>query len=178
MQTENGKEKITSPYLELIDTKTTGSRYDVTPLFKQIDAFEALIRDLAHPFIERKIDLVAGIDALGFILGTGVALYLKKGFIPIRKGGKLPTFVHRVFFIDYSQQEKWLEMREDSIDPGQNILLVDEWIETGAQITAAVQMIEDQGGIIAGIAAINMDDNQNTRKLKKGYFCQILSTNL
>lgn len=178
MQTENGSKKIIPNYLEFIDTNTTGLRYDVSPLFKQVEAFDALIRDLAHPFIGRNIDLVAGIDALGFIIGTGVALSLHKGFIPIRKGGKLPTTVRRISFSDYSKQSKWLEIREDSINPGQNILLVDEWIETGAQITAAVQLIEGLSGIIAGITAINMDDNRKTQDLRTRYFCHVLSVNL
>lgn len=178
MQTEKGPQRMIPKYLDLIDTKTTGLRYDITPLFKQITAFDALIKDLADPFLERNIDLVAGIDALGFILGTGVALSLQKGFIPIRKGGKLPTTVRRVSFYDYSKQKKWLEIREDSINPGQKILLVDEWIETGAQMTAAVQLIEDLSGIIAGITAINMDDNPNTQALRKRYFCRVLSVNL
>jgi adenine phosphoribosyltransferase len=169
---------MSSLYLNLIDTKTVGPRYDVTPLFKQINAFDELIRDLARPFIGQTIDLVAGIDALGFILGTGLALFLQKGFIPIRKGGKLPTKVHRVSFIDYSQQEKQLEIREDAFDPGQTILLVDEWIETGTQITAAIHLIEDHGGVIAGIAAINMDDNLNTQALQKRYFCHTITNNL
>jgi adenine phosphoribosyltransferase len=147
-------------------------------MFRQVEAFEELIRDLARPFIRRSIDLVAGIDALGFILGTGLALYLKKGFIPIRKGGKLPTQVRRVTFVDYSKQEKWLEIREGAISPGQMILLVDEWVETGAQVAAAAQLVEDQGGIIAGIAAINMDDNQNTQALRRRYYCHVLATNL
>jgi adenine phosphoribosyltransferase len=107
-----------------------------------------------------------------------LALYLHKGFVPIRKGGKLPVAVSRISFVDYSRQEKWLEMRENAIDPGQIVLLVDEWVETGSQMTAAAQLIEGQGGIIAGIAVINMDDNPNTIALRKRYFCHVLSTNL
>jgi adenine phosphoribosyltransferase len=169
---------MTANYLKLIDTQTGGPRYDVTPLFKHVEAFEELIRDLAQPFLGRSIDLVAGIDALGFILGTGLALYLHKGFIPIRKGGKLPGKMYQITFVDYSHQEKSLEMREDAIDPGKNVLLVDEWVETGAQIAAAAQLIEDHGGIIAGIAAINMDNNRNTQALREQYFCNVLTANL
>ena len=85
-------------YLRLIDTQTPGPRCDVTPLFADPQAFAALVADLCAPFMEGEIDRVAGIDALGFILGTAMALHLKKGFVPIRKGGKLPVAVSRAEF--------------------------------------------------------------------------------
>lgn len=93
-------------YLRLIDTQTAGPRCDVTPLFADPIAFAELIADLSEPFISTAIDYVAGIDALGFILGTAVALRLNKGFIPIRKGGKLPVAVTAREFVDYTGESK------------------------------------------------------------------------
>ena len=90
--------------LRLINTQTDGPRCDVTPLFADPQAFAALVADLCAPFMEIDFDYVAGIDALGFILGTAMAMHLKKGFIPIRKGGKLPVAVSRAEFVDYSGQ--------------------------------------------------------------------------
>jgi adenine phosphoribosyltransferase len=78
-------------YLHLIDTHTSGARCDVTPLFANPVAFMQLVQDLSDPFVATPVDYVAGIDALGFILGTAVAMHLHKGFIPIRKEGKLPV---------------------------------------------------------------------------------------
>jgi adenine phosphoribosyltransferase len=158
-------------YLRLIDTNTAGVRYDVTPLFSDYEAFTALVEDLARPFANTASDYVAGIDALGFILGTAVALRLQKGFVPIRKGGKLPVAVHRVAFVDYSGEAKSLEVRHDALPPGQKVLLVDEWVETGAQMQAAARLIERLGCAVIGVAAINMDDNAASGRLRETYRC-------
>jgi len=161
-------------YLRLIDTQTSGPRCDVTPLFADPAAFARLVDDLAAPFAAMPLDYVAGIDALGFILGTALALRLKKGFIPIRKGGKLPVAVARAALVDYSGQEKVLEIRQGIIRPGDRVLLVDEWIETGAQAQTAVSLVEQQNGRIAGIAAINIDANPGPARLRQNYFCHSL----
>ena len=158
-------------YLRLIDTQTEGSRNDVTPLFADAAAFSALVADLVAPFDTTEIDLVAGIDALGFILGTAVAIRLGKGFIPIRKGGKLPVLTDTVEFVDYTSEQKSLELRIGAIRPGAKVLLVDEWIETGAQVQAAVKLIERQGGVVAGITTINIDENEATKSLQAKYRC-------
>jgi adenine phosphoribosyltransferase len=159
------------PYLGLIDIHTLGRRYDVTPLFADPLAFSELVRDLAEPFYALEIDLVAGIDALGFILGTALAIQLGKGFIPIRKGGKLPVRTEMAGFVDYTGQPKTLELRTGFLQTGSKILLVDEWIETGAQVKAAIQLIENQGGHVVGIAAINIDMNNKTQPITEKYFC-------
>jgi adenine phosphoribosyltransferase len=159
-------------FLKLIDTETDGPRCDVTPLFADPQAFEALVTDLCAPFFDREIDYVAGIDALGFILGTAMAMRLQKGFIPIRKGGKLPVAVSRAEFMDYSGEAKTLELRQGSIQAGERVLVVDEWVETGAQVQAAVDLIEGAGGCVAGIVAINMDDTPLVRRLRERYMCQ------
>jgi adenine phosphoribosyltransferase len=161
-------------YLRLVDIHTQGRRYDVTPLFADFTAFSELVADLAAPFDPAEIDLVIGIDALGFILGAAIALRLGKGFIPIRKGGKLPVQTDRQELIDYSGQPKTLELRAGALLPGTRILLVDEWIETGAQAKAAIELVEQQGGIVAGIAAINIDDNEKTRPILEKYPCQTI----
>lgn len=156
-------------YLRFIDTHTPGPRCDVTPLFVNPQAFAELIADLCAPFPPETIDLVAGIDALGFILGAGMALRLGKGFLPIRKGGKLPVMAATEPFVDYTGLHKTLEVREDSLRPGLRVLLVDEWMETGAQMQAAVNLIERQGGVVAGIATINVDLNPLTARLRQTY---------
>ncbi len=158
-------------YLRLIDTNTPGPRCDVTPLFADPEAFAELVADLCAPFEVGDIDYVAGIDALGFILGTAIAVRLHKGFIPLRKGGKLPVPVSTAEFVDYSGQRKSLELRQGSIPAGARVLVVDEWIETGAQVQAAVALVEGAGSAVAGIAAINMDDNPGVRRLKARYQC-------
>lgn len=162
-------------YLQLIDTHTPGPRYDVTPIFGNYEAFMALVEDLSRPFASIDFDIVAGIDALGFILGTAMALRFQKGFIPIRKGGKLPVEADMSHFVDYTGHEKSLELRADAIERGTRVLLVDEWIETGAQIRAAIELIERQGGVVVGVAAINIDDNEATRSLRERYNCHMVT---
>lgn len=158
-------------YLDLIDTHTPGPRYDVTPLFADPTAFQALVADLARPFDAAGLDVVAGIDALGFILGTAVAWRLGKGLVPIRKAGKLPVPALRQEFVDYTGQAKALELRPDLIRPGRRVLIVDEWVETGAQMEAAAGLIERAGGRVAGLAAIQMDDSPRAAALRARYVC-------
>lgn len=160
-----------SSYLHLIDHNTRGPRCDVTPIFADHDAFSALVEDLGGHFDGTRFDLVAGIDALGFILGTALAVRAGVGFVPIRKGGKLPVECDSVGFVDYSGEAKSLEVRRDAIEPSARVLVVDEWIETGAQVMSAIELIERQGGVVAGVATINIDDNEATRTLRQKYDC-------
>jgi len=161
-------------YLRLIDTETPGPRCDVTPLFADGDALQALVSDLAHPFEKIDFEYVVGIDALGFILGMALALYLDKGFVPIRKGGKLPVPVTSRQFIDYTGEQKTLELRKDILKPENRVLLVDEWIETGAQVAAAIELIEEEAANVIGIATINIDDNPATQKIREKYYCHTI----
>jgi adenine phosphoribosyltransferase len=163
-------------YLDLIDTNTTGPRYDVTPLFANHAAFDALLRDFERLLANVQCDVVAGIDALGFILGTALALRLQKGFVPVRKGGKLPVAVDHVTFVDYSGTAKALELRHDAIKSGTRVLVVDEWVETGAQIKSAIRLIERQGGVVAGVAALHIDTNDATQMLHTAYPCYAVWT--
>ncbi len=156
-------------YLSLIDTDTSGNRNDVTPLFADAKAFRQMVSDLTKPFLSSRIDLVACIDALGFILGSAVAQHLNVGLIPIRKGGKLPVETECIQFLDYSGETKSLEIRKDSPLHNVRILLIDEWIETGAQVKAAISLLENRGAILIGISTINIDINENTSDLLKRY---------
>lgn len=152
-------------YLRWIDTDTSGNRNDVTPLFAQPGDFNALVDDLVACLGDTCIDLVAAIDALGFILGTAIAQKLGVGILAVRKGGRLPVETDRTGFRDYTEQDKQLEIRRDVLIPGMKVLIVDEWIETGAQVLATISLIEGQGAVVAGIATINMDGNSQTRSI-------------
>ena len=156
-------------YLHWIDTNTIGNRYDVTPLFSHYADFNALVDDLVACVTDTTVDLVACIDALGFILGTAIAQRLKVGILPIRKGGKLPVESDKTEFRDYTGQEKQLEIRRDVLSPGLRVLIVDEWIETGAQVSGAITLIESYGAVVVGIVSISMDDNLKTRRISSKY---------
>jgi adenine phosphoribosyltransferase len=159
-------------YYDKFVNKRTKGRYDVTPLFSNQEAFSNLLLDMTKPFKGKRIDKVAGIDALGFIIGGALAYKLGVGFVPVRKGGKLPGVKGTVFkasFVDYTKTKKYFEMNKGSIKKGEHILLVDEWIETGAQIKAAISLIEEQGGKIIGISVLNADKRKETEILFKKY---------
>ena len=156
-------------YLNLIDTNTSGNRYDVTPIFSDPRAFADLIDDLAIQCSNLEFDVIAGIDALGFILSSALAIKLGKSLLPIRKGGKLPVSVDSENFVDYSGIEKSLEIRKDALIKSNGVLIVDEWIETGSQVRAAANLIENQGARVAGIISIGMDNSNGVKSLRQRY---------
>ena len=163
-------------YLALIDrSKLHYKRSDVTPIFAEPAAFRALVEDLVAPWVGapagERVERVVGTDALGFVVGTALALRLGVGFVPVRKGGKLPVRNERVAFRDYSGQEKAFELRAEPWPRGTRVLLTDEWIETGATAAAAVELIERAGGIVVGIAAIAFRKNERTAPLWAKYRC-------
>jgi adenine phosphoribosyltransferase len=156
-------------FLSLIDRQTTGNRCDVTPLFADGEALAALVDHLLAQMSGVPFDRVAAIDALGFILGTAIAVRAGKGVIAIRKAGKLPVACERREFVDYTKQTKSLELRPDILRRGERLLIVDEWIETGAQIKAAIELIEPLGAIVAGVVTINIDADAEENLKAKGY---------
>jgi adenine phosphoribosyltransferase len=159
-------------YLSLIDrSKLHYKRSDVTPIFAEPAAFSTLVDDMIAPWRGEQIDRVVGTDALGFVVGTAIALKLGVGFVPVRKGGKLPVKNERVSFRDYSGAEKVFELRANPWPAGTRVLLTDEWIETGATAAAAVELIERAGGVVAGIVAIAFRKNERTAPLWAKYRC-------
>ena len=156
-------------YRRLIDTNTSGNRCDVTPLFADPEGFAVLLEDLEHLLEGVAFDVVAGIDALGFVVGAALAARRGAGFLAIRKGGKLPVATVSRAFVDYTGTGKRLEIRADAIQPGTRILVADEWIETGAQVAAAISLLEDLGGIVVGVAAVQADDNPLVQGLREKY---------
>lgn len=155
--------------LDLIDTNTDGRRYDVSTLYADFDSYKSVVQNLAEQLKNVPCNSVAGIDALGFVLGVSVAWELGKGFLTIRKGGKLPVEVISQDFVDYSGQQKTLEIRRDALTSGDYIVIVDEWIETGSQMKAAISLIEQLDGKVSRLVTLHCDDNECTRELNKNY---------
>lgn len=155
-------------YASKIDTQTDGTRYDVTPILSDPQAFDSLINDLASPFDEM-VDVVVGLDAIGFILGSAVAMRMGIAFVPVRKSGKLPVPTYRETFVDYSGSEKALEIRTDAFTGIQRILIVDDWIETGAQMTATLGLLGNFEVSIVGISVVHAERNAATEDLFETY---------
>ena len=131
--------------------------YDITTLLKDRKGFAELIDGLAAHYSSDDIDLVLGVEARGFIFGPALAYRLNAGFIPVRKPKKLPAEVIRVSYdLEYGSDS--LEMHRDAIAPGQRVLLVDDLLATGGTMQATVQLVEQLGGVIAGLAfAVELD---------------------
>ncbi|XP_053312906.1 adenine phosphoribosyltransferase-like [Spea bombifrons] len=161
-------------YLSLMAPNEKGPSYawlDPSRLYCNQQALRDCIEDLLQPFQGDQIDLVAGIDAMGFILGAAIASHLGKGFLAIRKAGHLCVEAKSQTYVDYSGREKVMEVRTDAIKPGLRILLVDQWIETGGTMRAAIKLVEDQGGIVAGVATICIEDSDGGKWVRGNYKC-------
>jgi adenine phosphoribosyltransferase len=131
--------------------------YDITTLLKDRTGFAMLIDELAAHYLERKIDLVLGIEARGFIFGPALAYRLNAGFVPVRKPRKLPAPVARVTY-DLEYGSDALEIHLDAIAPGQRVLLVDDLLATGGTMEATLKLVKQLGGQVAGLAfAVELD---------------------
>ncbi len=124
--------------------------YDVTTLLKRGDCFQKTIDALLEPYRDRRVDLVLGIEARGFIFAPSVAYALKAGFVPVRKPGKLPAAKLQVDYeLEYGTD--CLEIHKDAIEPGQRVLVVDDLIATGGTSQAVARMVESMGGTVVGL---------------------------
>ena len=124
--------------------------YDVTTLLRDREGFRVAIDRMVSPFASDSIDLVVGIESRGFILGSAVADRLRTGFVPVRKLGKLPAAtIQATYALEYGTD--CLEMHRDAITKGQRVLIVDDLLATGGTAGAAVQLVKELGGVIAGV---------------------------
>src|ERR1700729_1767953 len=131
--------------------------YDITTLLKDKVGFARLIDALSENYIGKEIDLVLGIEARGFIFGPALAYRLNAGFVPVRKPGKLPAETARVTY-DLEYGTDALEIHLDAIEPGQNVLIVDDLLATGGTMEATVKLVRRLGANIIGLAfAIELD---------------------
>ncbi|MEW5748886.1 MAG: adenine phosphoribosyltransferase [Candidatus Thermoplasmatota archaeon] len=124
--------------------------WDITPLLRDKHAFRQCIKDLADHFRGDDISVVVSNEARGFIIGAPVAHELGVGFVPIRKKGKLPP---KVRALSYSKEYESdvIEIRDDGIEPGDRVLLVDDLLATGGTIKANADLVEDLGGKVVGM---------------------------
>jgi adenine phosphoribosyltransferase len=121
--------------------------YDLTTLLKDKKGFHDLIDRFCSHYVNRKIDVVAGIEARGFILAPALAYRLGAGFVPVRKPKKLPAKTARVSYaLEYGTDT--LEIHEDAVHQGQRVLLCDDLLATGGTAAAAVELIRSLGGTV------------------------------
>jgi len=123
--------------------------YDMTTLLKDKDGFRTLIEKLWEHYANRKIDVVAGIEARGFIFAPALAYRLGAGFVPVRKPKKLPWKTAKVIYqLEYGTDG--LEIHQDAIQPGQRVLVCDDLLATGGTAAATVQLVRELRGEVIG----------------------------
>jgi adenine phosphoribosyltransferase len=123
--------------------------YDLTTLLKDEKGFHMLVDRLCEHYAKRKVDIVVGIEARGFIFAPALAYRLGAGFVPVRKPKKLPAKTTRVSYqLEYGTDT--LEIHEDAIRPGQHVLISDDLLATGGTAAATVELVRQLGGEVTG----------------------------
>jgi len=145
---------------------------DITTLIKEPVGFRLMIDNFTQRYITDEIDydVIVGIEARGFIMGGAMSYTLGKGFVPIRKPGKLPgDIISQEYALEYGTDT--VEIHKDAFEPGTRVLLVDDLLATGGTALAAAALVEKIGGIVAEMAFIvNLPDVGGEKKLRdKGY---------
>jgi len=141
---------------------------DITPLLQKGEVFRGAIRELYNKYKDEDIDYVVGIESRGFLVGTPLAMELGKGFIPIRKPGKLPAeVINASYELEYGSNN--LEIHRDAINEGDNILIIDDLLATGGTVNAAIELIEKLGGNVIGIGFLLELEFLEGKKKLKGY---------
>ena len=144
---------------------------DPSSAYVNASAFHAMLDDLCEPYINVRVDVVAGIDAAGYVLGAAIAERLGTGFLTVRKAGKLPVPADQVSFVNYTERTQHMELRKPAFRKGTRVLLVDQWVETGGTMGAAIELVERQGGQVAGIATICIEETPAGDALRERYLC-------
>lgn len=161
-------------YLSIMSPNTKGDKFawlDPTSIYINAKAFQDLLDDLEADLTGVEFDVVAGLDAMGFVLAAGLAARRNVGFLPIRKAGKLCVDTDRVEFGNYSGRIQNMEMRTPVFEPGTRVLLADQWVETGGTMDGAIRLVERQKGVVAGLAAIAIEENERTLGYRESYPC-------
>jgi adenine phosphoribosyltransferase len=145
---------------------------DITTLIKDPVGFRLVIDNLTQRYLsgEQEFDVIVGIEARGFILGGALSYTLGKGFVPIRKAGKLPAEVEeQEYTLEYGTDK--IEIHKDAFKKGAKVLVIDDLLATGGTALAAAALIEKVGGVVSEMAFIvNLPDVGGEKKLtEKGY---------
>ena len=151
------------------DFPSPGIRFkDITTLLNDGPAFHAAIEKLTAFAKEHDADIIVGPESRGFLLAAPMAYSLQKGFVPVRKPGKLP---HETVAVEYALEygKDTLEIHKDSIQPGQRVVIADDLLATGGTIGAAVELVEKLGAQVVGVCFLIELTYLNGREKLDGY---------
>jgi len=138
--------------------------WDITPLLKDKNCFHDAIKQLADHYRGKQIDAIVSNEARGFIIGSALAYELGVGFIPVRKKGKLPfKCVNLTYKKEYESDT--IEIHEDAIEKGANILIIDDLLATGGTVKANIELVEKLGGNVVGVGFLIELDYLDGRKV-------------
>jgi adenine phosphoribosyltransferase len=139
---------------------------DITPLLANPRVFRVLIDQFVHRYFSPRPDVVAGLDARGFIIGSVVAYELGVSFVPIRKKGKLPfTTVEETYELEYGSAT--VEIHTDAVKPGDRVLLIDDLVATGGTMMAGRRLLERLGAqVIEGAAIVDLPELGGSARLR------------
>jgi adenine phosphoribosyltransferase len=141
---------------------------DITTMLRDKGAFREVLNILIDRYRDRPIDLIAAIEARGFIFGGALASDLNVGFVPIRKPGKLPSAtMTETYSLEYGQDQ--IQMHVDAVAPGQKVLLIDDLLATGGTLAAASRLVEKAKGEVFGIGCVIELAFLKGRERLKGY---------
>jgi len=147
---------------------------DATPILGNADAYQECTAQLAAFAEKVGAEVIVGPEARGFLFGCPVAYKLNLGFVPVRKPGKLPRETISVeYALEYGTDR--LEMHADAIKPGQKVVIIDDLLATGGTAKAAAQLVEQAGGVVAGIAfIIELDGLDGAKDLGDYEVCSLM----
>jgi len=141
---------------------------DVTSVLQDKDSLKMAIDQIGDLLKDEEFDLVLGPESRGFIFGVPIAYNFNKGFIPVRKKGKLPCeTVEMEYALEYGTAT--IEMHKDAIKPGQKVVIVDDLIATGGTIEAIIKLVESLGGEVVKIVFLMELEGLNGREKLEGY---------
>ena len=141
---------------------------DITTLLKEREVFKKVIDLMAANYSDRKIDRIVAIESRGFIFGSALAYQLGIGFVPVRKPKKLPSkIVREEYALEYGTDV--LEIHVDAVEPGEQILIVDDLLATGGTAAASVRLVEKLKANVSGLVFLIELTFLNGRDKLKGY---------
>jgi adenine phosphoribosyltransferase len=139
---------------------------DITPVIQDSEKFREIIDTIGARYAGKNVDVVVGIESRGFIIGAALAYKLGAGFVPVRKKGKLPWHTFQASYeLEYGTDI--LEIHQDAVKPGQNVVIIDDLIATGGTACAVIELVEKlKGKIVETAFLIELTDLKGKEKVQ------------